>query len=96
MWSFLACGFFRKFGLTSFFSIVNDYIVTETEMTLQEAAVGTTLIGTFSILGILLILFTTSRFTYSKVIPHAGTTFGYALCMFLVTLTEQKASTLGI
>lgn len=89
---FLGCGFFRKFGITSFFSLINDYMVKRKDLTPKDAATGPTFTGVFSVLGILLVLFTTAKFKYTKLIPHGVTTITYAGCMLATTFVHKNVS----
>ena len=90
IWAFLWCGFFREIGITAFFSTINHYVVHSTTLTLHEAARGPTIMEGCAIIGIVVIMFTTIRFKYSKLPPHAATSVGYAVFILCITFVNSK------
>ena len=69
-WTYALSGFFRKFSLTSFFSLYENYLVEYTGLTLQRAATCSTVLGCSLIVGILMST-STHRIKYNRLAIHS-------------------------
>ena len=58
----------------------------------KDAATGPTFTGVFSVLGVLIVLCTMSKFKYTKLLPHGVTTITYAVCMLATTFAKTNVS----
>lgn len=91
VWAYIWCAFFRIFGWTAFFIIIDDFIIKTTTLTLREATLGSTVLGVCAIFGGAMIL-ALHRFPFSRLLPHSFTILAYSFLMFGITFATTKVS----
>lgn len=92
VWSYALSGFFRKFAVTSFFSIVFSFIIESASLSQDKAAQGNTALGCTAIVGAVIVS-ATHRHKHSRLIPHAATSVGCGIVMYTITFSSDQVRT---
>ena len=94
-WSYAWAGFFRKFGLTAFFSLCENYLVEFVGFTLEDAARGNMILGCASIVGVVATS-ATYYLKYSRLAFHSLTSMIIGLAMISLTAVHTQVFTFYI
>ena len=88
-WSYAWAAFFRKFGLTAFFSLFENYLVAYVELTLEDAARGNMILGCASMVGVVATI-VTYYLKYSRLASHSLTCIVIGLIMISLTAVHSQ------